>query len=137
METAKYPEGHPQVAQPAIQQANRLATNLIRMEKGKTPKEFEYNDKGSMATIGRNLAVADLPGLKIKGFIAWILWSFVHLFAIFGVKNRIVTFLNWTINYFTYDQSLRVLIKPKEETTKYVKVTPKISKEKLKELNYN
>ena len=114
METPKYPNGHPQVAQVAIQQANSLADNLQRIKAKKAAKEFEYADKGSMATIGRNLAVADLPVVgKIKGFIAWVLWSFVHLFMIVGVKNRLSIFINWSFNYFTYDQSLRLLIKPK------------------------
>ncbi|PIQ29946.1 MAG: FAD-dependent oxidoreductase [Bacteroidetes bacterium CG18_big_fil_WC_8_21_14_2_50_41_14] len=113
MVTEKYPNGHPQVAQAAIQQANLLSKNLVKLDNGIQPKEFEYNDKGSMATIGRNLAVADLPFVKLHGFIAWILWSFVHLFLIMGVKNRLLIFLNWTWNYFTYDQSLRLLIKPK------------------------
>ena len=76
-------------------------------------EEFEYTDKGSMATIGRNLAVADLPFGKLHGFFAWALWSFVHLFMIVGVKNRLSIFMNWSWNYFTYDQSLRLLIKPK------------------------
>lgn len=113
METPKYPNGHPQVAQVAIQQSIFLADNLHRLKAGKAAKEFEYVDKGSMATIGRNLAVADLPFAKLKGFLAWVLWSFVHLFMIVGVKNRLSTFLNWSFNYFTYDQSLRLLIKPK------------------------
>ncbi len=117
MKTPKYPDGHPQVAQTAIQQAKVLASNLKRNNKGKDPKEFEYIDKGSMATIGRNLAVADLPFAKLKGFLAWLLWSFVHLMTIVGVKNRLFIFLNWTVNYFTYDQSLRVLIKPKKYST--------------------
>ena len=113
METPKYPDGHPQVAQTAIQQAKLLASNLIKIKSGSAPKEFEYTDKGSMATIGRNLAVADLPIGKLKGFTAWVLWSVVHLFMIVGVKNRFSIFLNWSWNYFTYDQSLRLLIKPK------------------------
>lgn len=113
METPKYPNGHPQVAQVAIQQSIFLANNLHRLKSGKNVKEFEYADKGSMATIGRNLAVADLPFAKLKGFVAWVLWSFVHLFMIVGVKNRLSIFLNWSFNYFTYDQSLRLLIKPK------------------------
>lgn len=113
MKTEKYQNGHPQVAQVAIQQADLLSTNIIRQSKGKNLLQFEYTDKGSMATIGRNLAVADLPFGKLKGFIAWMLWSVVHLFTIVGIKNRISTFINWSWSYFTYDQSLRVLIKPK------------------------
>ncbi len=113
METPKYPNGHPQVAQAAIQQAKLLAGNLIKLNSGLEPKEFKYTDKGSLATIGRNLAVADLPIGKIHGFAAWVLWSVVHLFTIVGVKNRLSIFLNWSWNYFTYDQSLRLLIRPK------------------------
>jgi len=113
MATSKYPNGHPQVAQGAIQQAKLLSKNLQRLVRNEKTVDFEYLNKGSMATVGRNLAVADLPGLKTKGFIAWVLWSFVHLFTIMGVKNRLFIFLNWTWNYFTYDQSLRLLIKPK------------------------
>ena len=113
METPKYPSGHPQLAQVAIQQAKILATNLIRIHQGKQIRDFEYSDKGSLATIGRNLAVADLPLFKLKGFMAWVLWSFVHLFTIVGVKNKWFIFLNWSWNYFTYDQSLRLLIRHK------------------------
>ena len=114
METKKYPNGHPQIAQVAIQQANLLINNLHKLKANKAVTKFEYNDKGSMATVGRNLAVADLPMIKLKGYIAWVLWSFIHLITIVGVKNRISTFLNWSFSYFTYDQSLRILIKPKQ-----------------------
>ncbi len=110
METPKYPNGHPQVAQVAIQQANLLANNLHKLKAGKKTIEFEYKDKGSMATIGRNLAVADLPFAKFSGFAAWVMWSFIHLIMIVGVKNRFSVFLNWSFSYLTYDQSLRVLI---------------------------
>jgi len=113
METPRHPNGHPQVAQVAIQQANNLGANLSKIDKNLETKPFEYKDKGSLATIGRNLAVADLPGFKLSGFMAWVLWSFVHLFTIVGVKNRLSIFINWSWNYFTYDQSLRLLIKPK------------------------
>jgi len=115
METPKYPKGHPQVAQVAIQQAKNLSGNLIKIHRDESPDltDFEYRDKGSLATIGRNLAVADLTFVKLRGFMAWVLWSFVHLFMIVGLKNRIFIFLNWSWNYFTYDQSLRLLIRHK------------------------
>ena len=113
METPRYPDGHPQLAQVAIQQAKNLAHNLRKMKTGEQPRDFEYRDKGSLATIGRNLAVADLPFVKLKGFLAWVLWSFVHLFAIVGVKNKVFIFLDWSWNYFTYDPSLRLLIRHK------------------------
>ncbi len=113
MKTPDYPDGHPQVAQAAIQQANLLAKNLHKLNKNKPPVLFEYKNKGSMATIGRNLAVADMPFGTIYGFVAWVLWSLVHLFTIMGVKNKLFVFLSWSWSYFTYNPSLRVLIKPK------------------------
>jgi NADH dehydrogenase len=120
MKTSKYPNGHPQVAQVAIQQAKTLGRNLIRFNKNASlkSKDFKYRDKGALATIGRNLAVADLPFVKLSGFLAWMLWSFVHLFMIVGVKNRILIFMNWSWNYFTYDQSLRLLIRHKPSIIK-------------------
>ena len=110
----KYPNGHPQVAQTAIQQGNLLAKNLPRMLKKQPLVAFSYKDLGSMATVGRNLAVVDLPFWKFQGFFAWLTWMFVHLIAIVGVKNRLMIFLNWLWNYFTYDQSLRLIIRTKK-----------------------
>lgn len=118
MQSPENENGHPQVAQVAIQQATLLAKNLKRITKGKEFKPFKYVDKGSLATIGRNLAVADLPFFSFQGFAAWILWLFVHLMAILGVKNRLFVFINWAWSYFTYDQSLRLLIKPEEHSHK-------------------
>jgi NADH dehydrogenase len=113
MTEEKYPNGHPQVAQPAIQQGKLLAQNLKSLLRGNTPKEFVYKDLGSMATVGRNLAVVDLPFWKFQGFFAWLTWMFVHLIAIVGVKNRVLIFVNWLWNYVTYDQSLRLIIRAK------------------------
>jgi len=110
MSTPEYPNGHPQVAQVAIQQGINLAKNLIAMNKNAKLKPFRYIDRGSMATIGRNRAVADLPFLKFSGFTAWLTWMFVHLMAIVGVKNRLLIFINWMWNYMTYDQSLRLIL---------------------------
>jgi len=104
----EYPYGHPQVAQTAIQMAKHLAKQF----KSGKQKEFIYRDLGSMATIGRNRAVADIGKRRLTGYFAWLMWLFVHLFAIVGVKNKIFVFLNWIWNYFTYDQSLRLIIKP-------------------------
>ncbi len=126
METPKYPKGHPQLAATAIQQATVLAKNLKRLLRKDTAfKEFEYFDKGTMATVGRNLAVCDLPKPKLHfgGFIAWIIWMSLHLFLILGVKNRFFVFCNWIYNYFTYDQSLR-LIFPEFYKTKEKNLTP-------------
>lgn len=108
----KYPNGHPQVATPAIQQAKLLARNLKRQQEGKAMKPYTYFNRGSMATVGRNLAVVELPFIKFYGFFAWLTWMFVHLMAIVGVKNRVLVFINWFWNYVTYDQSLRLIIKP-------------------------
>ena len=110
MEEEDFPEGHPQVAQVAIQQAENLAKNLKK--NFVEPKEFAYNDLGSMATIGRNRAVVDLSRVKFQGFFAWVVWLVVHLFALIGVKNKIFVFINWVWNYMTYDQSLRLIIRP-------------------------
>jgi len=115
MEEEAYPKGHPQVAQVAIQQSKRLASNFKRKQKNKSPEMFYYKDKGSMATIGRNRAVVDLPSYKFKGFFAWVVWLIVHLFSLIGVKNKLFVFINWVWNYFTYDQSLRLIIRPKEK----------------------
>jgi len=114
METPKFSNGHPQVASVAIQQADVLSDYLKRIErKSSRFYEFEYHDKGSMATVGRNKAVVDIPKPKVhlSGFFAWLIWMGLHLFLILGVKNRIFVFMNWVYNYFTYDQSLRLIFK--------------------------
>jgi NADH:ubiquinone reductase (H+-translocating) len=113
METEKYPYGHPQVASVAIAQGTSLAVNLIKMNKNISMKEFEYHDKGSLATVGRNLAVVDIPKpkLHLKGFFAWLFWMVLHLFLLLGVKNRIAVFFNWMYNYLTYDQNLRLIFR--------------------------
>lgn len=108
-----YPNGHPQVAQVALQQASLLSSNIRKIMTNSPLKPFHYNDKGSLATVGRHLAVADLPFGKFKGFIAWMLWSIVHLLSIIGVKNKIFILLDWIWKYITYDQALRLLIKHK------------------------
>ena len=110
-----YPEGHPQLAQPAIQQAKILAFNLERDKSPWTP--FKYKDKGSLAIIGRNKAVFDLPKERffIKGFIAWLIWIFVHIMGLVNFKNRFRTFINW-IGYYLYkDQYFRMIIKPNDK----------------------
>jgi NADH dehydrogenase len=111
--TEEFPNGHPQVAQVAIQQATVLANNLKSELKKKSWKPYKYHDKGSMATIGKKLAVVDLPFIKFQGFIAWLVWLFVHLMAIVGVKNKLNVFMNWAWNYLSLDPSLRLLIRPK------------------------
>ena len=113
METEDYPRGHPQVAPVAIAQAKLLSQNLSALQKGRLPKTFVYHDKGSMATIGRHRAVADIPKpkLHLDGFLAWFAWMTLHLMQILGVKNKVVTFINWMYSYFTYDQSLRLIFR--------------------------
>ena len=121
METPKYPNGHPQVATVAIQQAKLLAGNLVKVKAGKTDlKEYEYKDKGTMATVGRNLAVVDIPKPKLHfgGWFAWMIWMSLHLMLILGVKNKFFVFINWLYNYFTYDQSLRLIFKEFKKTKK-------------------
>lgn len=115
METEATPHGHPQVAQVAIQMAETLARNLERIETGQPLLPFRYNDKGSLATIGRSAAVADFQKLHFGGSLAWWLWLLIHIYAIVGVKNKIVIFLDWAWSYVSYDVSLRLLIKGKKE----------------------
>jgi NADH:ubiquinone reductase (H+-translocating) len=109
----KYPHGHPQVAQVAIQQAQLLAGNFARIKKNKPIKEFKYRDLGTMATVGRHLAVVELPSVRFQGVFAWFVWMFVHLMSIIGVKNKLLIFMNWAFKYFTYDQSTRLILRPK------------------------
>ncbi len=114
METPTYSNGHPQLANVAINQGKVLSNNLKSINLKSTQlQEFEYNDKGTMATVGRNLAVVDIPKPKLHfgGFIAWVIWMSLHLFLILGVKNRVQIFINWIYKYFTHDQSLRLLFK--------------------------
>ncbi|MPS72329.1 MAG: NAD(P)/FAD-dependent oxidoreductase [Chryseobacterium sp.] len=108
----KFPEGHPQLAQVAIQQAKLLAKNMTAKMKGKPGRKFEYNDKGSMAIIRRNKAVADLNGtLKhLNGFPAWVIWVLVHLMSLINFRNKLTTFFNWMNAYITKDQPLRMII---------------------------
>lgn len=107
----KYQFGHPMMAQPAIQQGALLAENLERLVKKQSMKKFVYNDKGSMATIGRNKAVVDLPKLHFNGIFAWFVWMFVHLFSLIGFKNKVLVFWSWVYNYFVFDRESRVIIR--------------------------
>ena len=112
METKNYPQGHPMMAQPALQQGDLLGENLIKLLQKKPMKPFEYKDKGSMATIGRNLAVVDLPKYHFNGVFAWFVWMFVHLFSLIGFKNKAVVFLNWVYNYIRFDREGRLIVRP-------------------------
>ena len=110
METTKYPKGHPQVANVAINQGKNLAKNFKRIIRGKVPIDYEYRDLGSMATIGQNKAVVDLPFLKFKGYFAWFIWMFLHLMLILSVRNKLIIFINWAWLYITKDSSLRLIL---------------------------
>ena len=121
METKDYPNGHPQVAQVAIQSGRNVAKNLKNELKGKLALPFKYKNLGSMATVGRNLAVVDLPFVHFDGFFAWLVWMFIHLKSILGVKNKVLTFINWFWSYWTYDQSLRLIIKAKNVQKQSIK----------------
>ncbi|MDE6136213.1 MAG: NAD(P)/FAD-dependent oxidoreductase [Muribaculaceae bacterium] len=105
----RYPRGCPQVAQPAIQQARTLARNLNAPE---FAYPFRYRDKGSMATIGRNRAVVDMGKTHFSGLPAWLLWMGVHLMSLMGMRNRVMVFFNWCLNYFNFGSPLRVLMRP-------------------------
>ncbi len=111
METPLYPKGHPQVANVAINQAKQLAKNLNNAAVGKPMQEYEYKDLGSMATVGRNKAVVDLPFMKFKGYFAWLTWMFLHLMLILSVRNKLIIFINWAWAYITRDSSLRLILR--------------------------
>ncbi len=112
MPTPKYPNGHPQVASVAVAHATALAANFKKMAAEKPIEEFEYHDKGSMATIGKRKAVVDLPWWSFQGRFAWLTWMFVHLMLLLSVRNRVLVFITWAFSYFSNDSTLRVLIKP-------------------------
>ena len=111
MTTTKYPKAHPQVANVAINQAKLLSQNLKNILKNKKCKEYEYQDLGTMATVGRNKAVVDLPFAKFQGRFAWLIWMFLHLMLILTVRNKIIIFVNWAWAYITKNSSLRLILK--------------------------
>lgn len=115
MQDENYPKGHPMVAQPAIQQGTHLAENLVRILEEEKLEPFDYNDKGTMATIGRNKAVVDLKNSHFSGFFAWFIWMFVHLWFLVGFRNRVGTFLSWTYRYINYDRASRLIMRPFKE----------------------
>lgn len=112
MRTTEYEKGFPMVAPVAMQQADLIAKNFLRMQEGKELKAFHYFDKGSMATVGRNKAVVDLPFISFQGLFAWFTWMFVHLMSLVGYRNKIVVFINWFWSYFSYDRAVRLIIRP-------------------------
>ncbi|WP_419212173.1 NAD(P)/FAD-dependent oxidoreductase [Maribacter sp. X9] len=106
------PRGHPMVAQPAIQQGRLLGDNLINLIENRPMEPFQYKDKGSMATVGRNKAVCDIGRYRFQGVFAWFVWMFVHLFFLIGFRNRMVVFINWVYNYVKFDREARLIIRP-------------------------
>ena len=114
METPKYPQAHPQVANVAINQGKNLGRNFLRKSENEW-KEYEYNDQGSMATIGKHRAVVDLPNFKFQGFLAWYFWMFLHLMLILSVRNKLAVFFNWMWSYLNKDSSLRLIIIPNKK----------------------
>lgn len=115
MSTDNYPNGHPMVAQVAIQQGKLLAKNLMAHLQKQKQQPFIYKDKGSLATVGKRKAVADLGKLQLGGYVAWLIWSVVHLMSINGFRNKLLVGINWTWSYFTYDKGNRLIIR------KYIK----------------
>lgn len=118
METPKYPNGHPQVANVAINQGRRLAHNLLAQLKNKKVRDYEYADRGSMATIGKHKAVVDMGLISFKGYFAWYIWMFLHLMLILSVRNKLIIFINWAWNYFSKNSSLRLILKKNEAEDK-------------------
>lgn len=114
METPKYPNGHPQVANVAINQGKNLAKNFLKKSENEW-QPYEYNDKGSMATIGKHRAVVDLPKFKFQGIFAWYFWMFLHLMLILSVRNKLAIFFNWMWSYINRDSSLRLIIIPNKK----------------------
>jgi NADH dehydrogenase len=111
------PKGHPMLAQVAIQQAQNLAKNFRRSIKGQAWQKFVYKDLGTMATVGRNKAVAELYNrFMLKGFMGWYVWMLVHLVSLVGFRNRLIVLFNWVINYFSYDRKIRLIIRPVKRT---------------------
>ena len=111
MITNDTPKGHPGVAQVAIQMGKTTAKNILRLIKGETTEPFKYFDKGSLATIGRNKAVADLGRIKFQGFFAWVVWMFVHLISLLGFRNKVIVFINWIGSYISYNGGSRLIIR--------------------------
>jgi NADH dehydrogenase len=108
--TEEEPRGLPMLAPVAVQQASLLAKNIAAELKGKPMKPFKYFDKGVMATVGKHKAVVDLPFWKFQGFFAWLVWMFVHLMSLVGFRNKLVTFIDWTRNYFSFHRPLGLII---------------------------
>ncbi len=115
METEKYPQGHPQLANVAINQGKRLAKNFVARWSGGKMLPFEYKDKGTMATVGKHKAVVELPNFKFQGYFAWMVWMVLHLMLILSIRNKIAVFFNWAWRYVTGDTSLRLILRDERD----------------------
>jgi NADH dehydrogenase len=126
MTSGQLPKGHPMLAPVAMQQGTHLGKNFRRLLRNEPLKPFKYRDKGTMATIGRMRAVADLPFAHFAGFAAWLSWMAVHLFYLVGFRNKLFVLVDWTWNYFTYERGARLIIKlkPARETAAPPAVVP-------------
>ena len=112
----KYPNGHPQLAQVAIQQGQLLASNFKKMLSNEGLKPFAYNDKGSLAIISKYKAVADLPKFSFTGFFAWVIWLFIHIIPLVGFRNKLQLAFSWFWSFITNDPTLRLIIRPRKES---------------------
>ena len=101
----------PMLSTVAIQQGKSAAQNIRRTMNNKPLIPFHYKDPGLLATIGRNAAVAQIFGISFSGFIAWVIWVFLHIYRIIGFRNRIVVMFNWMWDYFFYDNQVRLITK--------------------------
>ena len=128
MPTPKYPNGHPQLANVAISQATHIARNFKRELRGQPRIEFEYHNKGTMATVGKRKAVVDLPGFSFQGRLAWLTWMFVHLMLILSVRNKVAVFFNWMMSYFANDSTLRLMIKADRGDAPFEKIEEPVAK---------
>lgn len=121
MESEDWPNGHPQLANVAINQAKHLAKNFQRIVKGQSLQPFTYKNPGTMATVGKRKAVVDLPSFSFKGLFAWLFWMFLHLMLILSVKNKLIIFINWAISYVTNDTTLRLILLPTRKQVELAK----------------
>lgn len=115
METEQYPNGHPQLANVAINQGKNLSKNFINIQRSNPLIPFEYVDKGTMATVGKHKAVVELPQIKFQGYFAWIVWMSLHLMLILSTRNKLSVFFNWAWRYVTGDTSLRLILRDEKD----------------------
>lgn len=113
----KYPNGHPQIAPVAIQQAQVLAKNFKKLFQKQPMEKFNYFDKGTMATVGRNRAVVEIKKMAFGRFLGWLAWMALHLMLLVGFRNRVIVFINWLWNYVNYDRNIRLIIRPYKKNT--------------------